>query len=1455
MTVTGGEQLAGGGYTYSWAPSAGLNYTNVKNPVAKPAVTTTYTVTVTDRNGCTATSNVTITVQPALALTYTALTYVGGYNITCNGASDGSINLTVNGGEAPFVIAWAGPSGYTSALEDISGLKAGTYNVTVTDANGCTATTTVNLIEPSILSLSKTADVNLACFGDATAAGTFSVSGGTAPYTFVVTNNAFATITSPSGTSRAFTNGAAGFVKVDVTDANGCTASATITITQPAVLTPGSVNGDQDICYNGDPSLLAEVTAPTGASGSYLFEWQKSSALAGPFAAIGGANAMSYDPPAGITATTYFRRKVTSGACAPVYSNVITVTMYPLPVALISGNANICPSTATNLTVTVTAGVSPYTVVLSSGLVINNYVSGTPISVNPATTTTYTLVSVTDNKGCSVSAPNANLTGSAVVTTKTVPEIIVQPVNITACEGDVAVFSVNAGATTNPGYQWFEDKNDGLGALPMAGQISATLNVTAVTSKNGYKYSVIVSGDCPAAVTSNTVTLTVNELPEITLQPLPVTKCSGEDAVFTINAGVTTNPVYAWYVNTGSGWNLASGARYSGNTTNTLTVVGAVESMSGYTFKVRVSGSCNPFIESTPVLLTVTRQAEITSQPVSLALCEGATATFTVNAGLTTGPSYQWQQFVGAVWQNLPAEINASMVINPVTSAMNNNRYRVIVSSTCGSSLTSNNVDLVVNEIPEITLQPVSATICEGTVTDFIVNAGVTTAVSYRWQVSTDNGLNWNNINDGSTYTGTLTADLKLNNPLRNMNLWQYRVIVSGTCTPAVTSNTAVLTVNTKPEILVQPSDVTICENTNTHFQVTSQGTGLTYQWFVDTGTGFNPVSNGGVYSGATTNNLVLTNVPSSYNGYNYNVKITGTCSPVATSVTARLGVSIITSITLQPRDSTVCESNAAAFRVTADGAGLTYKWQVNTGSGWTDLSNGGNYNQVSTNNLLIYNPLRTMNGYRYRVIIGSSCSADVTSNPATLTVYTSPFISAPPVGVTNCPGGTENFSVTATGDLLTYQWQINTGSGFTNLSNDATYQNVTTANLTVTNLTTGMNGHLFRVIVSGACSPSVQSSYALLRVNLLPSVLLQPTSKEVCVGSTATFITNVFLAGPETLRWQVNTGASWADISDGVNYQGTQTQILLVKNIPASFNTYQYRISITGPCGVIYSLPAVLTVDSPPTALISAQDTIIVCGGIQKPLNGNPSGGSGTYAIHRWLGDIGPLSRYDIVNPVFNTAVAGNYKIYYSVTDSKGCVGTDTVVIKVEKPAAIFSPSTTSGCPPLTVNLTNTSTGYQSLLWNFGDGNTSTAVSPSHTYPNITTSLMYYDLKLKVTSANGCKDSMTMNITVNPEIGSAFAISKTPICSGETVMISSNPGAFRYFWNYGDGVQGYGPNVVNHLFVNTTTAPVIYNVVLTTTSYYNCISTSTIPITVYPMPAPDFTATPVSQVWPSVDG
>ncbi len=1454
-TGAGGELLPSGDYIYNWSPAAGLNYTNVKSPVAKPAVTTTYTVTITDRNGCTASNTVTINVMPPVALTTTPVVYAGGYNITCNGASDGEIDLGVTGGEAPYAYAWSGPSGYTSAIQDITGLRAGTYNVTVTDANNCTATTTVVLLEPAVLTLGKTPDVVLACFGDATATGSFSVSGGTSPYVLSAFSNTAGGSITITGTSLSFTGGAAGEVTALVTDANNCTTQATINITQPPQLMPGSIDGDQEVCYLGNPTPLSEVTAPAGGPATILFQWERSLNGGATWSEVSGATMASYDPPAGILQTTHFRRRVNSAACDPEYSNIVVVTVNPLPVASIAGTGFVCPGDAATVTVTITTGQSPFIVVLSDGTSVSNYVSGSPITVNPTVTTTYTITSVTDNRGCTVSAPHADLTGSATIDVKTVPGIAVQPVSQTVCEDAVATFVTDAGGTTNPHYQWYVDSGSGMTLMP--GEIAATLSVTAASAMNGYSYQAEISGDCPVAVRTDIVMLTVNEKPEIATQPVAVTLCAGEDAIFTVDAGVTTNPVYQWYVNTGTSWTLATGARYQGANTATLTVVSALELMSGYQYRVRVSGTCTPFVESDPVTLTVTRQAEITQHPASITLCEGAEATFTVNAGLTTNPSYQWERSLdgGATWAPITGANAAAYVIAAVATADNNTAYRAIVSSSCGSSVTSMPAFLTVNELPEITDQPDDVIICEYAIADFIVDAGVTTGVTYRWQRSIDGGTTWNNLTETATYFGVSSMNLKVNGTNRMMSGDMFRVIVSGTCTPPVPSDAALLTVNTAPEITVQPVASTICETQNTSFTVLAQGTALTYRWYVDIndGLGFSAITDDGVYTGATTNTLTLTTVPRTFDNYRYRAEIEGTCVPKAISQTVQLDVSIATIINTQPADSAICEFMTASFTALADGANLGYQWQAFNGTTWDNLTNSGIYLGVQTPTLMVFGPSRPMDGTRYRVVVSGDCSADLISDEAVLTVYTAPELSDHPDEFRGCPAGNATFSVTATGTNLVYQWQVNSGAGFVNVTDVAPYSGTATHTLTISNLDISMNGYLVRAVVSGTCLPPVTSSFAPLRVYIEPSIISEPADAEVCDLAGAIFYSQVFNTGAgETTVWQVNQGSGWSSLTDGALYQGTQTPQLVIMSATTPMNGWHYRLEITGPCGKYYTREALLTVNAWPTAQIAPVDTLLVCGGIPTQLHGNPAGGSGSYTAHRWFGDIGPLSQYNVENPVFNTSMAGYYRLIYQVTDSKGCVGLDTLVIEVEKPVAMFTADVPSGCQPLTVSFANGSTGYTSLLWDFGDGGTSTDVNPTHTYTNAGPALAYHTVRLEITSANGCVSTMENNITVYPEILSDFVISEDTICSGESIMFSRQPGAFRYYWTYGDGNTESGSNVISHVYFNTTTAPVTYNVTLRTESFFGCISETTLPVVVYPSPVPAYIATPASQVFPA---
>ncbi len=166
-----------------------------------------YTVTVTDANGCTSVDTeavVSAANGPVLSSTQT--------NVTCSGANDGAVDLTVNGGTAPFVYSWNGLN-----VEDVSGLAPGSYTCVVTDANGCVAVTTVQISEPAPMTLTFTTTPSTGTDGTASV----NVFGGNPPYNYTW---------SSGDTTQVAIDLAPGTYTVIVEDANGCITQGSVTV-------------------------------------------------------------------------------------------------------------------------------------------------------------------------------------------------------------------------------------------------------------------------------------------------------------------------------------------------------------------------------------------------------------------------------------------------------------------------------------------------------------------------------------------------------------------------------------------------------------------------------------------------------------------------------------------------------------------------------------------------------------------------------------------------------------------------------------------------------------------------------------------------------------------------------------------------------------------------------------------------------------------------------------------------------------------------------------------------------------------------------------------------------------------------------------------------------------------------------------------------------------------------
>ncbi len=257
-TATGGTAP----YTYLWS-----NGETTSSISGLPAGS--YTASVTDENGCEVTGNVSLTAPPALNLT------VQQTNVACHGESSGSATVSATGGTPGYGYAWS--NGGSGASQN--NLPAGTYTVSVTDANSCLATVQVNISEPPALTGNLTASgesgVNA---NDGTAS--VAMSGGVAPYTYLWSNNA---------TSSAITGLEPGNYCVSVTDANGCTFTGCATVVPFGCIDQTlAVSGENVSCAGGDDGT-AQVVA-TGFADPLTFLWSNG----GTGSTVGNLSAGTY---------------------------------------------------------------------------------------------------------------------------------------------------------------------------------------------------------------------------------------------------------------------------------------------------------------------------------------------------------------------------------------------------------------------------------------------------------------------------------------------------------------------------------------------------------------------------------------------------------------------------------------------------------------------------------------------------------------------------------------------------------------------------------------------------------------------------------------------------------------------------------------------------------------------------------------------------------------------------------------------------------------------------------------------------------------------------------------------------------------------------------------------------------------------------------------------------------
>ncbi|MBK9462711.1 MAG: SprB repeat-containing protein [Sphingobacteriales bacterium] len=240
-------------FSYVWSDASAQN-----TALATNLATGNYTLTVTDNNGCTATLSA--TVDPASGPT---VSQNGSTAASC-GQANGSATVTASGGLAPLAYSWQGNPANNSPSNN--SMAAGNYLVTVTDANGCTATVDVNVPSENGPAVVVDAVVDATC-GQANGSITVSTSGGVAPYAYNWSNDF-------NNNSTNNNNLANGTYTVTATDANGCEATVTgevLMANSPQITVD---NTTDETCGLDNGAIEVSVT---GGLAPYTFAWSNAS--------------------------------------------------------------------------------------------------------------------------------------------------------------------------------------------------------------------------------------------------------------------------------------------------------------------------------------------------------------------------------------------------------------------------------------------------------------------------------------------------------------------------------------------------------------------------------------------------------------------------------------------------------------------------------------------------------------------------------------------------------------------------------------------------------------------------------------------------------------------------------------------------------------------------------------------------------------------------------------------------------------------------------------------------------------------------------------------------------------------------------------------------------------------------------------------------------------------------
>ena len=1129
--------------------------------------------------------------------------------------------------------------------------------------------------------------------------------------------------------------------------------------------------------------------------------------------------------------TTTYTLSATEACSGFTATSSVTITVLPLPVA---GTASVnvpsvCSGQTVNLTLTGSSGVVQWQSAPSS--------AGPWTNVAGATATTMTSGALTANTcfraqvtGCGP----AVFSNAVCVTVNPIPTVTIN--NPTICDGNSATLTPTVNPTGGT-YSWAP-----------GGQTTSTITVNP-SATTTYTLTYTAMG-CPATATG---TVTVNPIPTVSVNNEVI--CSSSSATLTatvapaggtyvwspggqttqsitVSPATTTTYTVTYTLNgctqTGSG-TVTIGSNPTVTVTSATICAGqtatidATPSLAGGTFSWAPGGQTTQSISVSPAATTTytvtynnngcigTGSGTVTVNPVPTVAVNNQTVCNGTAATLTATPSIGGGTFL---WNT--SDVTSSITQTPSATTTYSVTYDLNGCTATGSGT------ITVNPVPTVTVNNAAA--CSGNNATLTATPDITGG-TFLWSPTGD-------VTASITYSPAATTTYT----------------VTYTLSGCTATGSGTITVIANPVADFSPNSV--CQGTNTVFTDLSSAGVTGWSWDFGDGSPIetieNPIHN---YPTAGTYNATLT---VDFSGCTATITKPVVVNPIPTAA-----------FNIAPACPNSNSSFTDASFVAAPGTITNYDWTLTGSSSSTStLQNpavsypaGGNYtvtlvvttdagclDTLTQTAIIPYMPVPDFSFVP--VCLGdATCFTDLsTVTNATITGWTWVWGDSQPVGTTANPCHTYatagSFAVTlipttsdgCTGPSVTQNVDVftlpvasftvntpceataatfnNTSTGGVNFNWD--FGDGNTSVLQNPTHTYPANTYNVTLIVSSGngCADTVTNP-----VTIYPMPVAAFTAANVCDEQTMNFndASTVSSGTITTWNWDFGDAATSAIQNPGHLY--------------AADNNYNVTLTVTTNNGCQDAVTQAVTVYPLPVVAFTPTD---VCLGVPTQFQNLSTVSSGTITNYAW--DFNDSGTSTATNPAHTYAAEGTYSVVLGATTNNGCFADETVPVTVHpNPVVTFASDITSSCNPLCVTFVNTSNissgTIDDFVWDFGDGNTSTANAPSHCYINTTHNSISYTVTLTATSDFGCVTTTTINnMLVNHPIPVAefvFGPQPTTILNPTINFTNTSINGSTFDWQFGDGGTSTQMNP-SHMFPDVGT----YNTVLNITSANGCTAT-----------------------------